>query len=43
MTRKLGSLLLCGLLLATLAACSNTAQGFGRDMEKAGQSIQSTF
>jgi predicted small secreted protein len=42
MTRKLASLGLCGLLLVALTAC-NTAQGFGRDMEKAGQSIQKTF
>lgn len=34
------------LLLAaslSLAACSNTAEGVGRDVEKAGQKIQQTF
>jgi predicted small secreted protein len=32
-----------GLLIgacAVVAACGNTAEGFGRDVEKAGQSIQ---
>lgn len=43
MTLRLSSLFLCGLILVTLTACSNTAQGFGRDMEKAGQNIQNTF
>lgn len=27
----------------TLGACSNTAEGIGRDVEKAGQKIQKTF
>ncbi|MCD8563101.1 MAG: entericidin A/B family lipoprotein [Alphaproteobacteria bacterium] len=36
------ALLLIGASL-NLAACSNTAQGFGKDMEKAGEKIQKTF
>lgn len=43
MTRKFASMLVCGLLLVALTACTNTAKGFGRDMEKAGQNIQKTF
>lgn len=34
---------LLSLAALSLSACSNTAQGFGRDMEKAGQKIQKTF
>ncbi|GJL85740.1 MAG: hypothetical protein DHS20C02_15150 [Micavibrio sp.] len=30
------------LIMSGLSAC-NTADGFGRDMEKAGESIQDTF
>jgi len=33
-------LILSGL---SLAACSNTAEGIGRDVEHAGQKIQDTF
>jgi predicted small secreted protein len=31
---------LLGLSLMALASCSNTADGFGRDMENAGRKIQ---
>lgn len=37
---------LCSVLFLTslsLSACSNTLDGAGRDMEKAGRSIQETF
>lgn len=39
---KLALVALLGLMSLPLAACQNTATGFGRDMEKAGQSIQKT-
>ncbi|MFP4314464.1 MAG: entericidin A/B family lipoprotein [Alphaproteobacteria bacterium] len=31
------------LSILVLSACSNTAEGMGRDIEKAGQKIQDTF
>lgn len=43
MTRKILSILVCGIFLLTGAACSNTAEGFGRDLEQTGQKIQKTF
>jgi predicted small secreted protein len=44
-TMKTGLLALGVLLLAGLgmAGCSNTVDGFGRDLERAGQSVQRTF
>jgi len=30
-------------IIITLSACTNTLQGAGRDIEKAGQNIQKTF
>ncbi len=30
-------------VIASLSACANTLDGAGRDIEKAGQSIQKTF
>lgn len=36
-------LLACFALLLAGAACSNTVDGLGRDMESAGQKIQKTF
>lgn len=36
-------LILCSLVLVTGAACSNTVDGFGRDMESTGQKIQRGF
>ncbi|MCD8497567.1 MAG: entericidin A/B family lipoprotein [Alphaproteobacteria bacterium] len=41
--RFLTVLILASLALTNLSACSNTADGFGRDMEKAGEKIQKTF
>jgi len=38
---KLSILMLAALI--SLSACSNTWHGVGRDVEKAGQSIQKTF
>ncbi len=35
--------LLSFALILSLSACSNTLDGAGRDLEKAGQSIQKTF
>lgn len=29
--------------LGTLSACTNTVEGFGRDMESAGESIQNSM
>jgi len=31
------------MTLMSLAACSNTLDGAGRDIEKAGQKVQKTF
>lgn len=41
--KKLTLLAFIGLALISLSACSNTAEGIGRDVEKAGQKIQDTF
>lgn len=38
--KKIVTLALLLAFAAPLAACSNTADGFGRDLEKAGQNIQ---
>ncbi len=35
--------LMITLALATLSACSNTFDGAGRDIERAGEKIQETF
>lgn len=32
-----------GILTLSLTACSNTFDGFGRDMENAGRKVQETF
>lgn len=37
---KILTLALLIVALAPLAGCGNTAEGFGRDLERAGQSIQ---
>jgi predicted small secreted protein len=39
-TRILTVLILAVLALGGLTACQNTAEGFGRDMENTGRSIQ---
>lgn len=36
-------LILSLAVLVSLSACSNTLDGAGRDLERAGQSIQKTF
>lgn len=35
--------IIVGLALISLSACSNTAEGIGRDVERAGKKIQDTF
>ena len=35
--------ILCLFTLLTLGACSNTLDGAGRDIERAGQTIQKQF
>jgi predicted small secreted protein len=39
-TKILTALVFAVLALGGLTACQNTADGFGKDMEKAGRSIQ---
>lgn len=43
MKNKYILLSLTGLALLSFSGCSNTADGLGRDIEKAGQKIQDTF
>lgn len=43
MKSKYFVLLACSALLLAGAACSNTFDGLGRDMEATGQKIQNTF
>jgi predicted small secreted protein len=41
--KPMKTLILCALAVSIaipLAGCTNTAEGFGRDLEKAGQNIQ---
>lgn len=38
--KKLLTLVLFLAVAAPLAGCGNTAEGFGRDLERAGQNIQ---
>jgi entericidin A len=38
--KKILTLALILAFAAPLAACNNTADGFGKDLEKAGQNIQ---
>jgi predicted small secreted protein len=40
---KLQTLFLCLIAALSFAACSNTFNGAGADIEKAGQKIQETF
>jgi predicted small secreted protein len=42
MTKRAATILAVMALLA-LAACSNTFEGMGRDMQHAGRSIENTF
>lgn len=41
--RQLVIVLLAGMVIAPLAGCSNTFNGFGQDMEKNGEAIQRQF
>ena len=43
MKSKFLVLFVCFAVLLGAAACSNTFDGVGRDMESAGQKIQNTF
>lgn len=37
------SVILMAVIMISLSACSNTMDGAGRDIEKAGQAIQKQF
>ena len=41
--RQMVIILLTGMAIASLTACSNTFNGFGQDMEKNGEAIQRQF
>lgn len=43
MQKRLILTIIFGLTMGTLTACSNTFDGVGRDMERAGEKIQETF
>lgn len=43
MQKRLLLTIIFGLSLGMLTSCSNTFDGFGRDVEKAGEKIQKTF
>lgn len=42
-TSKFAKLAIVMLMSVVIAGCSNTLDGVGRDVEKAGQKIQKTF
>ncbi len=43
MHRVLATLFLLAVCLPAMTACSNTFDGVGRDLERAGETIQNTF
>ena len=42
MFKKILMICVLGMAVASVSACANTADGFGRDMENAGKNIQKT-